>query len=101
VSLKAVTNDVTQVSGVVSEATTCPSTLRAGSSGIARLDVSLGVIGPPPALLMAALGPRMLDLARELADGVVTTWVTPELIAEHVAPASGPASASWSRSSRC
>ena len=53
------------------------------------VDTKLDVTAPPPALLMAALGPRMLELARELTDGVVTTWVTPELIAEHVAPRVG------------
>ncbi|PRY38822.1 TIGR03564 family F420-dependent LLM class oxidoreductase [Umezawaea tangerina] len=54
------------------------------------VDTELSVSAPPPPLLMSALGPRMLDLARELADGVVTTWVTPELIAEHVVPRVGP-----------
>jgi F420-dependent oxidoreductase-like protein len=53
------------------------------------VDTKLDVTAPPPTLLMAALGPRMLELARELTDGVVTTWVTPELIAEHVAPRVG------------
>lgn len=53
------------------------------------VDTKLDIAAPPPALLMAALGPRMLELARELTDGVVTTWVTPELIAEHVAPRVG------------
>lgn len=53
------------------------------------VDTELAITAPPPALLMAALGPRMLELARDLTDGVVATWVTPELIAEHVAPRVG------------
>lgn len=54
------------------------------------VDVGLEVSAPAPALIMAALGPRMLELAREFADGVVSTWVTPEIIAERVAPRLGP-----------
>ncbi|WNV88104.1 TIGR03564 family F420-dependent LLM class oxidoreductase [Umezawaea sp. Da 62-37] len=54
------------------------------------VDTELGLTAPAPPLLMSALGPRMLELARELADGVVTTWVTPELIADHVVPRVGP-----------
>ncbi|GAA0930381.1 TIGR03564 family F420-dependent LLM class oxidoreductase [Pseudonocardia zijingensis] len=50
------------------------------------VDTRLDVTAPPPPLLMSALGPRMLDLARELADGVVTTWVTPKMITEQVVP---------------
>ncbi|WP_040796347.1 TIGR03564 family F420-dependent LLM class oxidoreductase [Nocardia higoensis] len=39
-----------------------------------------------PPVLLAALGPVMLRIAGELADGVVTTWATPQIIAEHVGP---------------
>jgi F420-dependent oxidoreductase-like protein len=39
-----------------------------------------------PAVLLAALGPAMLRLAGELADGTVTVWTGPEGIADHVAP---------------
>ncbi|MDP9793972.1 F420-dependent oxidoreductase-like protein [Catenuloplanes nepalensis] len=46
----------------------------------------LTITAPPPDLLLAALGPRMLALAAELADGVVATWVTPEIVAERLAP---------------
>jgi probable F420-dependent oxidoreductase len=33
---------------------------------------------PPPALLLAASGPRTLDLAAREADGVVLNWITPD-----------------------
>ncbi|MFI5841800.1 LLM class flavin-dependent oxidoreductase [Catenuloplanes sp. NPDC051500] len=42
--------------------------------------------GKPPSVLLAALGPKMLALAGELADGVVATWVTPEMVAERLVP---------------
>ena len=41
----------------------------------------------PPSVLLAALGPVMLKIAGELADGTVTVWTGPQLIAEHIAPA--------------
>jgi F420-dependent oxidoreductase-like protein len=41
----------------------------------------------PPSVLLAALGPVMLKIAGELADGTVTVWTGPALIAEHIAPA--------------
>ncbi|WP_245645456.1 TIGR03564 family F420-dependent LLM class oxidoreductase [Pseudonocardia acaciae] len=41
----------------------------------------------PPPVLISALGPVMLRLAGELADGTVTVWATPETIGEHVVPA--------------
>lgn len=40
----------------------------------------------PPSLLLAALGPRMLELAGRLADGTVTTWAGPRALATHVVP---------------
>jgi probable F420-dependent oxidoreductase len=36
---------------------------------------------PPPALLVAATGPRALRLAVEEADGVVLNWITPDDVA--------------------
>jgi 5,10-methylenetetrahydromethanopterin reductase len=43
---------------------------------------SLGVSGLPPApVYLAALGPQMLRLAGEVADGVLLNWATPERIA--------------------
>ncbi|MGV9673775.1 TIGR03564 family F420-dependent LLM class oxidoreductase [Nocardia sp. NPDC003482] len=42
---------------------------------------------PAPPVLLSALGPKLLRLAGELADGVVTVWSTPEFVADHIAPA--------------
>ncbi|MFY9933893.1 MAG: LLM class flavin-dependent oxidoreductase [Streptosporangiaceae bacterium] len=43
---------------------------------------SLGLSGLPPApVYLAALGPQMLRLAGEVADGVLLNWATPERIA--------------------
>jgi F420-dependent oxidoreductase-like protein len=41
---------------------------------------------PRPPLLLAAHGPRMLRLAGERADGVITTWSSPRGLAEYVVP---------------
>jgi F420-dependent oxidoreductase-like protein len=41
----------------------------------------------PPSVLLAALGPVMLKIAGELADGTVTVWTGPQLIADYIAPA--------------
>jgi len=43
-----------------------------------------GATAPP--VLLAAHGPRMLRLAGERADGVLTTWTTPQAVAEHIVP---------------
>lgn len=40
----------------------------------------------PPALLVAALGPTMLRIAGEFAEGTITNWATPTAIAEHILP---------------
>jgi alkanesulfonate monooxygenase SsuD/methylene tetrahydromethanopterin reductase-like flavin-dependent oxidoreductase (luciferase family) len=37
-------------------------------------------------VLLSALGPVMLRIAGELADGTVTVWATPATIAEHIRP---------------
>jgi len=42
---------------------------------------------PAPPLLIAAHGPRLLRLAGEKADGVITTWTSARGLAEHVVPA--------------
>lgn len=39
-----------------------------------------------PALLVSALGPRMLQLAGELTDGTVTTWAGLKTVASHIVP---------------
>ncbi|WP_406311585.1 LLM class F420-dependent oxidoreductase [Streptosporangium sp. NBC_01639] len=39
-----------------------------------------------PSVLVSALGPVMLRVAGELADGTVTVWTGPEAIADHIEP---------------
>ena len=46
-----------------------------------------------PELLIAALGPRMLQIAGELTDGTITSWAGPEVIADYVRPTLDKASA--------
>ncbi|TDC89942.1 LLM class F420-dependent oxidoreductase [Actinomadura sp. 7K507] len=41
----------------------------------------------PPPVILSALGPAMLRIAGELADGTVTTWTGADAIADHVVPA--------------
>lgn len=41
---------------------------------------------PPPAMLLAALGPVMLRIAGELTDGTVATWTTARALEDHVVP---------------
>jgi F420-dependent oxidoreductase-like protein len=51
---------------------------------------AVGAVDAPdsvaPPLLLAAHGPRMLRLAGERADGVITTWTGARGLAEHVVP---------------
>ncbi|WP_035855625.1 TIGR03564 family F420-dependent LLM class oxidoreductase [Cryptosporangium arvum] len=54
------------------------------------VDAALTVSAPAPPVLMSALGPKMLELARERADGVVLTWVTPEVVGSWIVPAVAP-----------
>lgn len=52
-----------------------------------RVHAMLEVPGStPPSLMVAALGPRMLDLAGRLTDGTITYWADERAIGEHVAP---------------
>ncbi|NEA34877.1 TIGR03564 family F420-dependent LLM class oxidoreductase [Streptomyces sp. SID13031] len=39
-----------------------------------------------PELLVAALGPRMLQIAGELTAGTITSWAGPEVIADYIRP---------------
>jgi probable F420-dependent oxidoreductase len=39
----------------------------------------------PPRVILAALGPEMLELAGEIADGVLLNWIPPQTIAASVA----------------
>ncbi|MFG3256709.1 TIGR03564 family F420-dependent LLM class oxidoreductase [Streptomyces sp. NPDC048172] len=54
-------------------------------TAVTRLDVPEAA-PPPPGVLLSALGPRMLRLAGELADGTVVTWARPGLVARHLVP---------------
>jgi len=61
------------------------STLRtltsgAGADGVV-LDIARSLAPEPPPLYLAALGPRMTELAGESADGVILNWCTPERVA--------------------
>jgi len=59
------------------------TTLRTELSGAGHV----GVPGArPPQVLLSALGPVMLRIAGELADGTVTVWATPATIAGHIRP---------------
>jgi alkanesulfonate monooxygenase SsuD/methylene tetrahydromethanopterin reductase-like flavin-dependent oxidoreductase (luciferase family) len=51
--------------------------------GAGAIETDWALAGPPPTrLLLAALGPRMVRLAGEVADGVILNWCTPERVAE-------------------
>ena len=39
----------------------------------------------PPKIILAALGPEMLELAGEIADGVLLNWIPPEAVAASIA----------------
>jgi alkanesulfonate monooxygenase SsuD/methylene tetrahydromethanopterin reductase-like flavin-dependent oxidoreductase (luciferase family) len=78
---------VTEVRGLLAgqPVTAGPILARAGADpgapGWPRT-VSLGLAGLPPApVYLAALGPQMLRLAGETADGALLNWATPERIA--------------------
>jgi 5,10-methylenetetrahydromethanopterin reductase len=53
--------------------------------------------GPPVPVLVGALGPRMLDLAGEMADGAVTFMTGPRTLADHTCPTIQAAAARVSR----
>ncbi|MGF6889087.1 F420-dependent oxidoreductase-like protein [Nocardia sp. GAS34] len=59
------------------------TTLRAELSGAGHVRVPGA---QPPPVLLSALGPVMLRIAGELADGTVTVWATPATIAGHIRP---------------
>ncbi len=50
----------------------------------ARTDIDSA--GPPPSVLVAALGPQMLKVAGRLTDGTVLWMTGPQTIAEHTVP---------------
>lgn len=57
--------------------------LRAELSGTGHIQVPGA---QPPPVLLSALGPVMLRIAGELADGTITVWATPATIADHIRP---------------
>ncbi|MEV8376677.1 TIGR03564 family F420-dependent LLM class oxidoreductase [Kribbella sp. NPDC056861] len=65
---------------------------RAGDRLTARGQLAIdGALAPE--LLIAALGPRMLQIAGELTDGTITSWAGPEVIADYIRPTLDKASA--------
>jgi alkanesulfonate monooxygenase SsuD/methylene tetrahydromethanopterin reductase-like flavin-dependent oxidoreductase (luciferase family) len=48
---------------------------------LVHLRVKLGIAAPPVPVYLAAMGPRMLKLAGELANGVTPNWSSPEQLA--------------------
>jgi 5,10-methylenetetrahydromethanopterin reductase len=53
------------------------------------VDTQMAVTAAPPPVLVSALGPRMLEIARELADGTVAVWVRPDTVAGYLVPRTG------------
>ena len=72
---------VTEVRALLAGQAVTSAGVAAGSPGWPR-SASLGVGGLPSApVYLAALGPQMLRLAGETADGALLNWATPERIA--------------------
>jgi 5,10-methylenetetrahydromethanopterin reductase len=53
------------------------------------VDYQITVPAQPPRVLLSALGPRMLQIARDLTDGTIAIYVRPDTIADYVVPALG------------
>ncbi|WET76532.1 TIGR03564 family F420-dependent LLM class oxidoreductase [Amycolatopsis sp. QT-25] len=53
------------------------------------IDTQLAITAPEPPVLVAALGPRMLEVTRELADGTIGLWLQPRLVADYLVPRLG------------
>jgi 5,10-methylenetetrahydromethanopterin reductase len=53
------------------------------------VDTQLAIKAPEPPVLLSALGPRMLEVARDLADGTIAVWVRPETVADYLVPSLG------------
>src|SRR5580700_448206 len=66
-----------------------------GQHLVARMTIS--VPGPPPGLVLAALGPRMLDLAGTFSDGTVTWMTGPKTLEASIVPRIRQAAASAGR----
>jgi len=75
---------VTQIRALLAgdTVTTDPAAVVSGSAGWpSAASLALGVADLPPApVFLAALGPQMLRLAGEVADGALLNWATPDQI---------------------
>lgn len=49
-------------------------------------DVGLGIEAPAPSVMLAALGPKMLELAGSRVDGTLTWMTGPKTLADHPVP---------------
>ncbi len=58
---------------------------------------SIGITAPPVPVLLAALAPRMLDLAGRVADGTVTWMTGPATLESHIVPSITKAAADAGR----
>ncbi|MTD53915.1 TIGR03564 family F420-dependent LLM class oxidoreductase [Amycolatopsis pithecellobii] len=50
------------------------------------VDTALTIQADPPPVLIAALGPRMLEVARDLADGTIAVWIRPDTVSDYLVP---------------
>ncbi|SEP50188.1 TIGR03564 family F420-dependent LLM class oxidoreductase [Amycolatopsis saalfeldensis] len=51
------------------------------------VDAQLAIdVTTPPPVLVSALGPRMLEVARDLADGTIAVWTRPATVAGYLIP---------------
>lgn len=53
------------------------------------VDTQLAIKAPEPPVLVSALGPRMLEVARDLANGTIAVWVRPDTVANYLVPRLG------------
>ncbi|WP_035921996.1 LLM class F420-dependent oxidoreductase [Frankia sp. QA3] len=63
-------------------------------TAVGRVDAPVAVA---PSVLVSALGPVMLRVAGELADGTVTVWTGPRTVDDHIAPTIAKAAADAGR----
>jgi F420-dependent oxidoreductase-like protein len=67
-----------------------------GEHWIANGSVTIaGAVAPP--VLLSALGPRMLAVAGELADGTIITWAGPDCVDSYIVPTLSAAAAAAGR----
>ncbi|MGH7859220.1 MAG: TIGR03564 family F420-dependent LLM class oxidoreductase, partial [Candidatus Binatia bacterium] len=62
-----------------------------------KVRARVGVRTDPVPVVIAALGPRMLEVAGELVDGTILSWVGHKTIETHIAPRIGKAAANAGR----